>query len=255
MESLQSRELRAFSSALEELYRPVALEEFPRQVFAVVAKLLPDVLMTFDEVCNATGTVRDSASFETPEGFGELLNETLDRDHPGVQYIRKGGTEHVLPLWEFTTKRQLSETQFWREVFHPLGLEDQVAVIVPSNGSVAGLAVNRGSFFSRREVSLLRLLAPHLRQAYETARRFSELSGNRDRYQGFDPDQLLRFRLTVREAEVLYWLVEGKRDREMATILRISVRTIEKHVSSILRKLGVETRSGAVRQATSFCPC
>jgi DNA-binding CsgD family transcriptional regulator len=255
MEPLRSRELRAFSSALEELYRPVSLEEFPRQVFAVVAKLLPDVVMTFDEVCNETGAVRDCASFKTPADFGELLNETLERDHPGVQYIRKGGTEYVLPLWEFTTKRQFRETQFWRELFHPLGLADQVAVIVPSTGSVAGLAVNRGCVFSQREVGILRLLAPHLRQAYETARRFAELSGNRDRFESFEPSRLLRFQLTVREAEVLHWLVEGKRDREIATILRISARTIEKHVSSILRKLGVETRSGAVRQATSFCPC
>lgn len=56
----------------------------------------------------------------------------------------------------------------------------------------------------------------------------------------------LHLGLTSRESEVLWWITKGKRDREIATILGLSPRTIHRHVSSILEKLGVENRSGAI---------
>src|SRR5690242_67047 len=55
-------------------------------------------------------------------------------------------------------------------------------------------------------------------------------------------------RLTRRECEVMHWVIEGKRDREIATILGISRRTVEKHVCHILEKLGVETRTAAANE-------
>ena len=53
--------------------------------------------------------------------------------------------------------------------------------------------------------------------------------------------------LTRREAEVLHWIAEGKRDREIARIMGVSARTAEHHVSRILEKLSVETRTAAAR--------
>ncbi|MEY2576718.1 MAG: hypothetical protein QOF80_2205 [Verrucomicrobiota bacterium] len=52
--------------------------------------------------------------------------------------------------------------------------------------------------------------------------------------------------MSLREGEVLGWIVEGKRDAEIAAILGLSTRTVEKHVQHILEKVGVETRTGAV---------
>ena len=54
-------------------------------------------------------------------------------------------------------------------------------------------------------------------------------------------------RLTPREHEVAMWLVEGKRDAEIAKILGISPRTAQKHVEHIRVKLAVETRTAAAR--------
>jgi DNA-binding CsgD family transcriptional regulator len=51
--------------------------------------------------------------------------------------------------------------------------------------------------------------------------------------------------LTPREREILHWVAEGKRDGEIAAILNLSVRTVEQHVRSCLRKLNVETRTAA----------
>jgi DNA-binding response OmpR family regulator/DNA-binding CsgD family transcriptional regulator len=55
-----------------------------------------------------------------------------------------------------------------------------------------------------------------------------------------------RFSLTVREAEVLYWLSRGKSNRDIADILRLSSRTVDKHLEHVYTKIGVESRAGAV---------
>lgn len=57
------------------------------------------------------------------------------------------------------------------------------------------------------------------------------------------------FRLTVREAEVLYWVIYGKTNRDMGDILGISHRTINKHLENLFEKLGVETRTAAAAVA------
>ena len=51
--------------------------------------------------------------------------------------------------------------------------------------------------------------------------------------------------LSSREMEVLSYITEGKSNKEIAAILGISHQTVKNHVTSILRKLGVEDRTQA----------
>ncbi len=55
----------------------------------------------------------------------------------------------------------------------------------------------------------------------------------------------LGFKLTAREAEVLYWLVKGKTNRDIGDILGSSPATVKKHLERVYVKLGVETRTAA----------
>jgi DNA-binding NarL/FixJ family response regulator len=57
--------------------------------------------------------------------------------------------------------------------------------------------------------------------------------------------------LSAREHEVLRLLADGLTDREIATALAISPRTVESHVSSVLRKLGVRNRAEAAQRYRS----
>ncbi len=71
---------------------------------------------------------------------------------------------------------------------------------------------------------------------------------------GFRPEQVERAHrwweevgqkwesLMEREQEVLTLVAEGRSNREIAAILWISEKTVEKHVGQILEKLGVSTR-------------
>jgi DNA-binding NarL/FixJ family response regulator len=51
--------------------------------------------------------------------------------------------------------------------------------------------------------------------------------------------------LTAREAEVLYWLANGKTNKDISQILGIAVRTVNKHLEQVFPKLGVENRTSA----------
>lgn len=55
--------------------------------------------------------------------------------------------------------------------------------------------------------------------------------------------------LTSRESEVLSWLSKGKTNRDIAQILGLSPRTIDKHLEQIYAKLGVENRTSAAAVA------
>jgi len=55
--------------------------------------------------------------------------------------------------------------------------------------------------------------------------------------------------LTTREAEVLTWLSKGKTNRDIAQILGLSPRTVDKHLEQIYAKLGVENRTAAAAVA------
>jgi DNA-binding CsgD family transcriptional regulator len=52
--------------------------------------------------------------------------------------------------------------------------------------------------------------------------------------------------LTPREGEVLGWLSSGKSNRDIAAILGLSPRTVNKHLEQIYAKLGIENRTAAV---------
>ena len=59
----------------------------------------------------------------------------------------------------------------------------------------------------------------------------------------------LAFKLTAREAEVLYWVVKGKSDRDIGDILGHSTATVKQHLEHVFAKLGVETRTAAAALA------
>jgi DNA-binding response OmpR family regulator/DNA-binding CsgD family transcriptional regulator len=60
--------------------------------------------------------------------------------------------------------------------------------------------------------------------------------------------------LTPRETEVLSWLAKGKTNRDIADILGIGHRTVNKHLEHVFEKLGVETRSAAAAIAGRLLP-
>ena len=63
------------------------------------------------------------------------------------------------------------------------------------------------------------------------------------------PAPLESLGLTVREAEVLLWVSQGKANADVATILGMSEKTVKIHLGHIFEKLNVETRTAAAMVA------
>jgi DNA-binding CsgD family transcriptional regulator len=71
----------------------------------------------------------------------------------------------------------------------------------------------------------------------------------RENNEALDAALLETLGLTKREAEVLLWVSQGKRNPEIAAILGTRAKTITKHLERIFQKLGVETRTSAANIA------
>ncbi len=93
-----------------------------------------------------------------------------------------------------------------------------------------------------------RALSPlrKLGAAGEVRRGESQLAAVRTTVHQAEDQPVRKFRLTRREEEVLRLLAEGLSDREMALRLRLTERTIHRHVASIMAKTGVSSRAAAV---------
>lgn len=66
---------------------------------------------------------------------------------------------------------------------------------------------------------------------------------------GWLPDGAPVERLTPREQQVLQLIAQGFSDKQVAKVLRRSVRTVENHAARIRQKLHIENRTGLVRFA------
>ena len=56
--------------------------------------------------------------------------------------------------------------------------------------------------------------------------------------------------LSAREAEIVHWLREGKRNHEIGSILGLSALTVKNHLQRIYKLLGVRNRAEAVARCT-----
>ena len=119
--------------------------------------------------------------------------------------------------------------------------QHQYATMLAKRGDAADIEqardLNEQALETAREMGMVRLerLATALTEEIEAQDRVS--------------DDGARYDLTPRELQVLACLVRGSTDREIADELSISHRTVQVHVSRILSKLGVGSRTAAVALA------
>jgi DNA-binding CsgD family transcriptional regulator len=126
--------------------------------------------------------------------------------------------------------RQLHDLGLYQEVYKYLGIERQMILSVhPAHGELVSLVLSSSQRdYTERDRVVLSLLQPTIQRAFAVMRQRKLLAS-----------------LSSREAEVLTWVAEAKTNKEIALILGISARTVQKHLETIFAKLGVETRTAA----------
>ncbi len=130
----------------------------------------------------------------------------------------------------------LLRTFFPSSTIHRLPSEIQTWLTAPNNQTVLKVIDKKHGEIEISQFAIAR-------SASLSMMRIEHRNGDRG------PKALLALGLTSREAEVLYWIAEGKTNPEIAIILESSVNTVKKHANNLFAKLGVETRTAAARAA------
>ena len=260
---LRSCDTQALLKALDELYRPVTLDGFPAHLFAVLDELLPGTAVSLDFVDYASRRTESHVASKhlTPAQAVEI--ESVVREfiwqNPVGAHIADGHPTAVVQPTDLISQRQFRRTDLYQLAFRPVRMEYQIVASLAWSQGAGGLVVNRPGTrnFTLREVALVAHLRPHVERAYLALRQLAELRSQLAKAQGtlaaeghvVHPAGWTAAGLTTREKEVLHWVSQGKRNGEIAIILGISSRTVEKHVEHLFAKLGVETRAAVAAVA------
>jgi len=178
------------------------------------------------EVCGAVGTGREAvkqcAKLEPDVVVLDLSMPDLNGMDATRQILRDNPHTKVLIFSMHETERLV------QDVFHA-GAKAYVLKSDASDKLVHAVkSIHRGSHFFSSKVSEV-IFERFLKSVKE------------------DPSEDCR--LTGREREIVQLLAEGKSNKEVGVALSISVKTVETHRSTIMRKLGLQTFSDMVRYA------
>ena len=259
--------------ALGEAGHELLVAESAQSAFALLAHALPDLIL-LDVVMPEMDGFQACAQLKASPAWRDipvLFMTALDEPGEKVRAFSAGAVDYILKpvhapevlarvhahLQIRALQRSLEEELAMRiEAENQLRQSlDRAVVLVASDGRVvfssrlAEALLHR--FFPAHQAGRLPpgLEAPggplHVRHFAEPGRDDLRLLILEEPNHPPGPAALLKLGLTPREAEVLYWLAQGKSNPDIATILGAGVRTVHKHVENIFRKLGLETRNAA----------
>lgn len=176
-------------------------------------------------------------------------------DHPLVRCQGLDGGVATRRISDLFSRSEIQRRALHGDCYRHIGLEYRIAVpLFRSRQTLVSVVLNRrGHDFDERDRERLDLLRPHLAFLYGHAQKLAAaLPGTTppEPWAGELPPGPCTFSgLTSREGQVMHWLACGKTDAEIAALLSISPRTVQKHLEHIYVKLGVETRTAAVMRA------
>jgi DNA-binding CsgD family transcriptional regulator len=249
MDSLTLATVRKLMLAVERIHSVAEPDSFGPEVFAATAEILPEVFINFEPLDLRTGQVSSVRSEEErmSAGIEQRMVELLP-EHPAVNRVQ-ADAKGAICVTDCVSQREFRNSTYHSDVMVPLGLNFQTVDPVDIPSEIAGLTVNREKNFSDRETAFLALLAPHIALACTNLQRKTILQRKLAGLPFPDSAAFEAIGLTPRESEVMHWMIQGRRDSEIVTILgearKVSLRTINNHVRNILVKMNAETRTGA----------
>lgn len=240
--SLGSHDCRNLLTVIENLYASQTSAEFLRATREGLASLVPGDC--YDFVLFGSSLPEDDAFFARPGTYTDeemrYMLENVNR-HPLARAFFQGDPGAIC-ISQMISASKWQNSSFYRESgYQRLGLRHELAALVPdvTQTSLAAVSVLRSRDFSARDREVLNRLRLHLGRAW----RLPPFGSHQP-----SPARLRRLfaGLSARESEVLFWMTEGKQNREISEILGRSLNTVQEHVENINRKLGMENRSATV---------
>jgi DNA-binding CsgD family transcriptional regulator len=250
--SLKGADLRAILDTLGAIGEEATSGEgFARQGVTSLKRLVPSELTTLS-VCELDSGHRSVVS-DQPGALSRREIEAFDRHfhaHPLVRAHGRNPAAVTHRISDLMAPADFRRTSLFDDYYRPIGVDHAMAVPIHvlKNAPVSFVFTRSERDFSHRALACLESIRPHLGNLYRLGQ---EIEGPRAAWgvPSAQPSVPCDLPLTSREREVLHWLGGGKTDRDIATILGISPRTVHKHLQRIYEKLGVETRTAAVVRA------
>jgi transcriptional regulator EpsA len=190
----------------------------------------------------------DFDHFSITEGREEFFADLCDRNG--------GMMQRLIKLWTISGFRPLLMDTSPSKASY----DSQIAATL-ANCHLNNLAAH-GTFNARGEVSsffcFLNVdspIPPNVDYSLELIIPFLSAAYIRTKLEPGPVDRSLPFSnkvLTSRQAEILFWVQQGKSNAEIGDILTISALTVKNHVQKILRKLNVQNRAQAVGKGLSL---
>ena len=217
--------------------------DFARRGVQCLPRLVSSELTTLS-VCNLDSGHRRVVC-DQPGAISRRELEVFDRyfyDHPLVREHGRNPTAVTRRIEDLLPGGAFERTPLFNDYYRAIRIDHVMAVPIHVDRHVlVSFVVNRSKRgFSDRDRERVEVIRPHLGHLYllsaRTARNDNALAE-------------IETPLTARERDVLDWLGAGKTDKDIAAILAISPRTVQKHLQRIYEKLGVETRTAAVMRA------
>lgn len=239
---ISSRDVKTLSEILPTLYATADRAAFPQETLRAVARVVPAEIYVHNEV----DVQRQRLIVEVKPSDARFANDTQlwvehMHEHPVLQTYRQIGDGSAYKISDFLSQREYHRLALYQEVYRHLRTEDQWSIALPSpSAGIVALTINRDRrSFNERDRVLLNLLRLHLFYAYQ---HIETATLKRNALALTQQEGITR-----REFDILLALSQGKTNKEIAQVLGLSPHTIRSRLEDLYGKLGVNTRTAAVR--------
>lgn len=233
------------SEALVHLYKPgLNAGTFARRASDFVADLIPSELVVYGSLNRSSGDLDLLVDKPVP-AFGEAMECFAQHMGQSDLFNWTPAVNGGKPFFrsDFFSEREFASSGMFSDVYRRLGIDNHCAVLIPRvDKEIAFFGIERlgGPDYNEEDRALLALAQPHLSNARELAAALSDPGGADAK-----ASVLTRHGLSVREAEVLCWIAEGKSNDEIAMLLQIKLYTVKGYVKAIFQKIGAPNRLAA----------
>ncbi len=238
------------------------LDELIDGMLVALDRSLPSEFISINDIGpdpdGIIAVVRPPQSEEMFRLFGQYAHE-----NPLLARYLKTQDGRAYRFSDVISRQELVSLELYRQVYKPMGVEHQIAVILPSAPErVIAIAISRTHVdFSDAERDLLNAARPFLIQAWRNAIEHTalreELAARPTLAAGDLATRivaLVELGVSKRQAAVLAEIARGRSNRDAAASLGISERTVQKHLENAYRVLGVKDRSAAADLVWSLPP-
>ncbi len=246
MQRLDAGDLERVGRFVAEVGEIDGDEPFPPAFLGALRRLVPCDSVVWNELDRiGERHLNFVAEADLDDGLEPAITYWEARaDHPLCHYHESTGDWRAYRLCDFVTPRELERRRIYEEWIRPTGQTPLITVGLDaplSHTKVFLFSRPTGPEFDERDCLVLNVLRPYFAMRYEAARAQG---------QGVDEQAPSCRVLTGREREILDLVAEGKTNCQIAEQLWISAGTVRRHLENTFAKLGVHTRTAAVRAAS-----